>query len=102
MKEPITRSPFAALDSREQKERWICWQSQHLVEQPAQAPTNSLNKPRSILLLTEPTQSRFAQTSRGSEYTSVVRRIQQATQRAQHYVSWSPDEESTKQPSSGS
>lgn len=94
-------SPFAALDSREQNERWICWQSQRLAEQAVQEPTIDQEKSESVLLLSKPTTSWFLQVPRRNEYTSVVRRIQQAAQRAQHYVAWS-DEDSTTQPSSGS
>lgn len=101
MKEPAARSPFAALDSREQKERWICWQSQRLAEQPTQEPTNAQTEQKSVLSLEKQTNSRFAQKPQGGEYASVVRRMQRATQKAQDYVPW-PSEESTTQPSSGS
>lgn len=101
MKETAAYSPFAALDSREQKERWICWQSQHLAEQPVSKPTEVQGEPESVLTLSKPTESRLLKTPRGNEYTSVVRRIQQAAQKAQRYVAWS-DADSTTQPSSGS
>lgn len=100
MKE-AARSPFAALDSREQKERWICWQSQHLAEQPAQEPTDVQFEHKSVLSLEKQTDSRFARKPKNGEYTSVVRRMQQAAQKAQTYVSW-PTEDSTTQPSPGS
>lgn len=95
------RSPFAALDSREQKERWICWQNQHLAEQPAQEPTDVQLDHKSVLSIEKQTDGRFVQKPQGGEYTSVVRRMQQAAQKAQTYVSW-PAEDSTTQPSSGS
>lgn len=102
MKEPAARSPFTALDSREQKERWICWQSQHLADQPAQEPTDVQQEPRSVLSLEKQTEGRLLREQpRGGEYASVVLRMQRAAQKAQRYVSW-PSEDSTTQPSSGS
>lgn len=101
MKETAAYSPFAALDSREQKERWICWQSQHLAEQPVSEPTEVQSESESVLIVSKPTKSRYLKAAQGNEYTSVVRRIQQAAQKAQRYVAWS-DADSTTQPSSGS
>lgn len=102
MKEPAARSPFTALDSREQKECWICWQIQHHANQPVQEPTAVQREQKSVLSLEKQTKGRLLREQpRGGEYASVVHRMQQAAQKAQRYVSW-PSEESTTQPSSGS
>lgn len=102
MKEHAAHSPFTALNSREQKERWICWQSQHLADQPTQEPTIVQREPKSVLSLEKKTEGRLLREQpRGGEYASVVRRMQRAAQKAQRYVSW-PSEDSTTQPSSGS
>ena len=49
MKEPAMTSPFSAMNSREQKEQWICWQCAHGTGTPAAAKPTEQNE-RSVSL----------------------------------------------------
>ena len=96
MKEPAT-SPFAALSSKEQKEKWICWQSQKQPDtQPISKPTDSDTRSESVLRLNKPTESREAYVPHHSQYDAVVRRMQQAKRQVTTYISCS-SEGSTRQ-----
>ena len=97
MKEPAATSPFAALSSQEQKEKWICWQSQKQPEErPVSKPTDGDGRSESVLRLNKPTVSRESFVPHHSQYDAVVRRMQQAKRQVTAYVSCS-SEGSTRQ-----
>lgn len=97
MKEPAATSPFAALSSQEQKEKWICWQSQKQPEErPVSKPTEGDVWSESVLHLGKPTESREVYVPQHSQYDAVVRRMQQAKRQVTAYVSCS-SEGSTRQ-----
>lgn len=94
MKEPAMTSPFSAMNSREQKEQWICWQCAHGTGTPAAAkPTACTEKP---------TDSRFYAKSHHGQYNAVIRRLQSAGQRAGRYTSCTAEVSSVRQEASGS
>lgn len=72
-------SPFAALNSKEQMERWACWHSQKITLEP------TAQKPESVLNAAKPTVSRNVYQPHHSQYDAVVRRMQKATRQAVHY-----------------
>ena len=70
---PVAQSPFAALDPREQKEQWICWQAAHMQEDQHDA------LPELILPRCEPPRAvPPAPPVRHSQYDAVIRRMKQA------------------------
>ena len=116
MKEPATTSPFAAMNSREQKEQWICVQCAHApIDQHFPKPTE--RDERSVLSGTptipdtpvdKPTNSRSKQTEgryltkpHHGQYDAVIRRMQSAGQRAGHYTSCCAEVSSVRHESSG-
>ena len=116
MKEPAATSPFAAMNSREQKEQWICWQCAHApVDQHSPKPTDQ--DIRSVLSETPiasdtpvntPTDSRSKQTEgryltkpHHGQYDAVIRRMQSAGQRAGRYTSCCAEVSSVRHESSG-
>lgn len=101
MNEPSNRSPFAALTSQEQQERWLCWQNQHLAEQQLIKPTAADFRSESVIQTTKQTESRKRQSPGLTQYSAVVQRMRQAASKVQGYKSCSA-EDSTVQPSSGS
>ena len=117
MKEPAMTSPFSAMNSREQKEQWICWQCAHGTGAPREAkPTGENERSVSIPVLTlpgledtkptacseKPTESRFCAKPHHGQYDAVIRRLQSAGQRAGHYISCAAEVSSVRQESSGS
>ena len=116
MKEPAAASPFAAMNSREQKEQWICWQCARApVDQHSPKPTDQ--DVRSVLSetsgvqstadkkqtdsLSEPTDSRYLVRPHHGQYDAVIRRMQAAGQRAGRYTSCCAEVSSVRQESSG-
>lgn len=91
MKEPAA-SPFAALSSKEQMERWACWHSQHMEEKPTAADVKS----ESVAESTKPTASLKIPKPHHSQYDAVIRRIKNAQRRTLAYTSCS-SVESTRQ-----
>ena len=92
MKTSETCSPFAALTSQEQKERWICWQCDQELRQHAgaQAP-----KPLPELRLPKPpapreTPPRPRQPIHHGQYDAVLRRMKDARRQAQPEERWTP------------
>ncbi|MBQ8536690.1 MAG: hypothetical protein IJ461_04725 [Clostridia bacterium] len=88
MKEPSQTSPFAELTLKEQQEKWIAWQSQHLEQRP-------LSKETAIPPVTLPTSKKKeapAQESsaspapfpppRHSQYDAVLKRMNEARKKA--------------------
>lgn len=117
MKETASASPFAALSSQEQKEKWICWQCQHAAEyipadEPAKEPVRSVSLPELRLPqspASETTDGRSNPTAvqqrpaiHHGQYDAVIRRMKTAQRQAGAYTAWSEDVESTRQRSSGS
>lgn len=117
MKEPASASPFAALSSQEQKEKWICWQCQHTAEYiPTDEPTKEsirsvplpeLRLPQSPAKETtdrrsNPTAIQQKTSIRHGQYDAVIRRMKTAQRQASAYTVWSKEVESTTQRSSGS
>lgn len=97
MKTSETCSPFAALTSQEQKERWICWQCDQELRQHA---GTEASKPLPELRLPHPpapkeTPSREAplrprQPIHHGQYDAVLRRMKDARRQAQPEQHWSP------------
>lgn len=101
MNEPSNRSPFAALTTQEQQERWLCWQNQHPAEQQLAKPTAADFRSESVISTIKQTKSRKRQSPGLTQYSAVVQRMRQAASKVQGYKSCS-EEECTVQPSSGS
>lgn len=117
MKEPAMTSPFSAMNSREQKEQWICWQCAHGTGAPAAAKPTEQNE-RSVPLpplhlpnaeeskptvcTEKPTNSRFCAKPHHGQYDAVIRRLQSAGQRAGRYTSCTAEVSSVRQEASGS
>jgi len=80
MKKAATTSPFAALNSKEQMERWACWHSQKMESEPTG------EKPEFVLNNDKPTVSRNIYRVHHGQYDAVIRRIQKATNQALHYT----------------
>lgn len=91
MKEASAQSPFAALTPKEQKEQWICWQSQH---QEKMKPIMTDLKSESERTRVKPT----AKPIHHDQYDAVVRRLRKAQQNTSGFTSC----RTTTQPSSGS
>lgn len=87
MKEASSSSPFAALSSKEQLERWACWHSQRMQEEP----TDEKTEPESVVTKAEQTDSRHSFRPHHSQYDAVVRRMQLACQRTKHYMDTSSE-----------
>lgn len=97
MKEPAATSPFAALSSQEQKEKWICWQSQKQPEEmPLSKPTDVDARSESVLTIAKPTDSLEKYVPHHSQYDAVIRRMQKAQKQVTTYVSCT-SEPSTRQ-----
>lgn len=116
MKEPASASPFAALSSQEQKEKWICWQCQHAAEYiPTDEPTKESVRSVSLPELHLPQSPAKEMTDRRSnptvvrqnslihhgQYDAVIRRMKTAQRQAGAYMSWIEEGDSTRQRSSG-
>lgn len=116
MKEPATTSPFTAMNSREQKEQWICWQCARTpVDQYTPKPTDqdvrsvssetsgdqSITDIKPTTSLSEPTESRYLVRPHHGQYDAVIRRMQSAGQRAGRYTSCCAEVSSVRQESSG-
>ena len=94
MKAPAAVSPFTAKTSQEQKDQWIWWQCQQIAAVPVEDRTISGNK-AAVPELQLPTHKEEKQTeapvqrqpTRHSQYDAVVRRMQNATQKAMTYTS---------------
>lgn len=82
MKEPAA-SPFAALSSKEQMEKWACWHSQHMEEKP------TVTDNRSVCECSKPTESLEMPKPHHSQYDAVVGRIKNAQRRTLAYTSCS-------------
>lgn len=117
MKEPASASPFAALSSQEQKEKWICWQCQHAAEyiptdEPAKETIRSVSLPELRLpqspakeatdCRSNPTAVQQRPLIHHGQYDAVIRRMKTAQRQASAYTVWSEEVESTTQRSSGS
>lgn len=100
MKDTAATSPFAALSSQEQKEKWICWQCQHAAEYiPVEAeekptPDQKRSVPLPELRLPqEPDRTQTVSlpkpTVRHSQYDAVIKRMKNAQRQATAYKSWS-------------
>ena len=117
MKEPAVTSPFSAMNPREQKEQWICWQCAH--EATATVSTKpTVQNDRSVSLpplhlpnaeeakptecTKKPTESRFCAKPHHGQYDAVIRRLQDACQRAGRYTSCTAEVSSVRQEASGS
>ena len=117
MKEPAVTSPFSAMNPREQKEQWICWQCAHEANAPASAKQTVQNA-RSVSLpplhlpnaeeakptvcTDKQTESRFCAKPHHGQYDAVIRRLQNACQRAGRYTSCTAEVSSVRQEASGS
>lgn len=93
MKTSETCSPFAALTSQEQKERWICWQcdqeQRQRAEPEAPKPLPELRLPK----VPAPSVSAPAaprQPIHHGQYDAVLRRMKDARRQAQPEQRWSP------------
>ena len=72
---PVAQSPFAALDPREQKEQWICWQAAHTPrEDDRSEPLPELTLPR----CEQPRAVPPAPPAHHSQYDAVIRRMKRA------------------------
>ena len=88
MDKPSAVSPFAALTSQQQKEQWICWQSQkQTVEtiEPAK-PTDTDVRSGSVSDDAKPTKSLQPTRTYHSQYNAVLARMKQAQKRTNAYV----------------
>lgn len=87
MGKPSTISPFAALNSQQQKEQWICWQSQKQSENidVEDKPTETDLRSESVLDESKPTAGRVAKTYH-SQYNAVLKRMKQAQRQASCYI----------------
>lgn len=87
MGKPSTVSPFAALNSQQQKEQWICWQSQKQSENIdiEAKPTKADSRSESVLNESKPTIGRIAKTYH-SQYNAVLKRMKQAQRQASCYI----------------
>lgn len=88
MEKPSAVSPFAALTSQQQKEQWICWQSQkQTVEtiEPAK-PTNVDEWSELVSDDAKPTVSLQPTRTHHSQYNAVLARMKQAQKRANAYI----------------
>lgn len=98
MKEPAATSPFAAMTSQEQKERWICWQSQkQLNETIITKPTVDDVRSESVLHTSKQTASWECEATHHGQYDAVIRRMKQAQQRTLTYTSCASGD-GTRQP----
>ena len=90
MKTSENSSPFAALTSQEQKERWICWQcareSQRRVAEPEPVPERmpELRLPQAPAPASAPPRQR----PHHSQYDAVMRRMKDARLKAQEDQRW--------------
>lgn len=80
MKNAASTSPFAALNSKEQMERWACWHSQKMTLEPTG------KKPESVSSEDKPTGGRNVYKPHHGQYDAVVRRMQKASNQALHYA----------------
>lgn len=80
MKNAASTSPFSALNSKEQMERWACWHSQKILSEPTGKKTES------VLIGKKPTGSHDIYRPHHGQYDAVVMRIQKATNQALHYT----------------
>lgn len=90
MKEVYATSPFAALTAQEQKERWICWQSQKREEKAALKHVDEKeSEHESVLEYTKPTEVCERMKPRHSQYDAVIKRMQTAQRSAKTYTNCS-------------
>lgn len=91
MKEPSQTSPFAALTLKEQQEKWIAWQSQHLEERPLPAekelpPITLPSAPKKEAPAQKPSASPAPfPPPRHSQYDAVLKRMDEARKKA---IAW--------------
>ncbi|MBQ2700168.1 MAG: hypothetical protein IJF65_03325 [Clostridia bacterium] len=95
MKESGQTSPFAALTLKEQQEKWIAWQSQHLehrpLERPVEASPSPVELPRpQAPKAPNPEHSHAPEAfppPRHRQYDAVLKRMNDASKKARH---WQP------------
>ena len=83
MKDASATSPFAALSSKEQMERWACWHGQRMDTKPTCDDLES----ESVCDESKPTLSHMTFKPHHSQYDAVVRRMRKASQQAMSYSS---------------
>lgn len=88
MDKPSAVSPFAALTSQQQKEQWICWQSQKQTVETIESakPTDVDVWSESVSDDVKPTASPQPTQTHHSQYNAVLARMQQAQKRTNAYV----------------
>ena len=80
---PVDQSPFAAMDPREQKEQWICWQAARSREAAQPEPLPELSPPRCEKPAVPP-----APRPRHGQYDAIIRRMKDARRRAECDCRW--------------
>ena len=99
MKEqPMAPSPFAALDTREKMEQWICWQCRHPKEE---SKATEIDRPLAAELHQPAATDRQEEKSdpvrqerlvmprvRHGQYDAVLRRMNEAGKRTKSYIPW--------------
>lgn len=89
MGRPTAISPFAAMTRQQQKEQWICWQSQKQskVTDIKQEPTDADLGSESVLEASKPTESRASEFKiHHGQYDAILARMKQAQKQARSYI----------------
>ena len=107
MKEPAVQSPFAALNSKEQKEQWIWWQSQHPADTTVREDIDPVLNTELPALKLPGQEAKTVNRQppiryHHGQYDAVVRRMNAARRQAAAYMPWSDGLLMTSAPSSGS